>query len=253
MSLEFDIEPAAAQPLIGDQLRLGQVLINYMTNAIKFTERGGVVVKISVLEDQAEDCRIRVEVRDTGIGMTPQIVQSLFQVFQQGDNSTTRRFGGSGLGLAICKRLAELFGGEVGVDSTPGVGSNFWFTGRFKKAAAGDTPALGPRDQADQDEAVRRLAGCRILGAEDDEVNQLVATLLLERVGIEVRLADDGHEAIRLLGTERFDGGAGHADAQHRRVEVAHGAAPTPRKHRPLIAMTANARKRTGRVVWRRE
>ncbi|MDH5331154.1 MAG: response regulator [Aquincola sp.] len=245
LSLEFNIEPAAAQPLLGDPLRVGQVLTNYLTNAIKFTERGGVVVSITVIEDQVDECRIRVDVRDTGIGMTPQTMQGLFQVFQQGDNSTTRRFGGTGLGLAISKRLAELFGGEVGVDSTPGVGSNFWFTGRFRKAAAGETAVTRPLDQADQDEAAKRLAGRRILVAEDDALNQLVATLLLERVGVEVCVASDGREAMRMLVTQPFDGvlldmQMPHVDG----VEVARWIrSQEALMHLPVIAMTANARR----------
>jgi signal transduction histidine kinase/ActR/RegA family two-component response regulator len=243
LAFVFDIEPAAAQPLIGDSLRVGQVLINYLTNAIKFTERGGIAVKVRVIEAGADECLVRVDVRDTGIGMTPQTSQGLFQAFQQGDNSTTRRFGGTGLGLAISKRLAELFGGEVGVESTPGKGSNFWFTGRFSKAAGGETPVASPLDPIDGNEAALRLAGRRILLAEDDEVNQLVATLLLERVGAVVRVASDGREAIRMLSAEPFD--AVLMDVQMPGVdgiEVTRWIRSNDALMRlPVIAMTANA------------
>ena len=245
LSLTFDIEPAAAQPLIGDPLRVEQVLINYLTNAIKFTEHGSVVVSARVIEDGADACGVRVDVSDTGIGITPQIAQGLFQVFQQGDNSTTRRFGGTGLGLAISKRLAELFGGEVGVDSTPGEGSTFWFTGRFRKAAANEAPATKPLDPTDRPADLTRLAGRRILVAEDDEVNQLVATLLLERVGVEVRVARDGSEAMRLLSTEPFDGVL--MDLQMPNVDGLAVArwirANDALVQLPVIAMTANARR----------
>jgi two-component system sensor histidine kinase/response regulator len=244
LSLEVDIDPSAAQPLIGDPLRLEQVLVNYLTNAIKFTERGHIDVKVRVIEDTGDACVVRADVRDTGIGMTPQTAQGLFQVFQQADSSTTRRFGGTGLGLAISKRLAELFGGEVGVESTPGVGSNFWFTGRFTKAAAGVAPPAGPPERTDEPAATRRLSGCRVLVAEDDHVNQLVTTLLLERVGVEVRVASDGAEAMQLLGAETFDGVL--LDMQ---MPIADGieVARWIRSNRelsglPVIAMTANAR-----------
>jgi signal transduction histidine kinase/CheY-like chemotaxis protein len=244
LALAIEIEPTAAQPLIGDPLRVGQVLINYLTNAIKFTERGGIEVKVRVIADGADDCLVRVDVRDTGIGMAPHTARTLFQVFQQGDNSTTRRFGGTGLGLAISKRLVELFGGEVGVESALGAGSNFWFTGRFGKAGARMSPIASPLDRLDESDAAKRLAGSRILVAEDNEVNQLVATLLLERIGAVVRVAGDGREAMRLLGTETFDGVL--MDMQMPNVDglgVTRWIRANDALTRlPVIAMTANAR-----------
>ena len=205
LTLSFDIDRAATLPLIGDPFRVTQVLINYVTNAIKFTEAGRIDVKVGVVvDDRPGECTVRVDVHDTGIGLAPDATNKLFQAFQQADNSTTRRFGGTGLGLAISKQLVGLMGGEVGVQSAAEQGSNFWFTARFGKA----DPAAAP-DAArplDGHNAAERLAGARILLAEDNELNQLVATQLLESVGAVVRVAANGREAMNLLRSESFDG-----------------------------------------------
>jgi len=244
LALGIEVERAAAQPLIGDPLRVSQVLINYLTNAIKFTERGSVEVTVRLIENQPDACTVRVDVRDTGIGMTPETARSLFQLFQQADSSTTRRFGGTGLGLAISKRLVGLLGGEVGVDSTLGQGSNFWFSARFDKAPAGDAPVPTAPTLADPAEARAALAGRRILLAEDNDLNQLVATTLLERVGALVRVAASGREAMQLLRDERFD--AVLMDMQMPDtdgLEVTRWIRAQPLLAQlPVIAMTANAR-----------
>ncbi len=241
LALVFDIEPAATQPLIGDPFRVGQVLINYLTNAIKFTDTGTIEVEVRSIADRPDDCVVRVDVRDTGIGMTPETTSRLFQAFQQADNSTTRRFGGTGLGLAISRQLVELMGGDVGVDSTPGRGSNFWFTAQFGKAGAAEESATRPLDDPDD---ARRLAGTRILLAEDNELNQLVATRLLERVGAVVRVAGSGREAMELLGNEEFDGVL--MDVQMPDIdglEVTRWIRSDELlAHLPVVAMTANAR-----------
>jgi two-component system, sensor histidine kinase and response regulator len=128
LPVAFDIAPEASVELIGDRLRLGQILINYVTNAIKFTEHGEVSVSVSVAERRVHDLLLRFAVKDTGIGLDEEQIGQIFQAFQQGDSSTTRRYGGTGLGLAICKSLVQMMGGEVGVESEPGTGSTFWFT-----------------------------------------------------------------------------------------------------------------------------
>jgi signal transduction histidine kinase len=120
--------------LIGDPTRLKQAMLNYAGNAIKFTEKGHVKLRTLVEQEAANDVLIRFEVEDTGIGIDPEVAGKLFHAFEQADNSTTRKYGGTGLGLVITKKLAELMGGAAGVNSTPGVGSNFWFTARLKKS-----------------------------------------------------------------------------------------------------------------------
>ena len=120
---------------MGDPLRVGQVLINYANNAVKFTEKGEIVVRARKIEETKRDLLARFEVQDTGIGMTPEQMDKIFQSFQQADTSTTRKYGGTGLGLTISKQLAGLMGGDVGVESEHGVGSTFWFTARLGKGA----------------------------------------------------------------------------------------------------------------------
>jgi len=128
LRIAFDVAADAPADLVGDRLRLGQVLINYATNAIKFTEHGEVRVTVGVIERKAREMLLRFAVQDTGIGLSKEQAELIFQAFEQADSSTTRRYGGTGLGLAISKNLAQLMGGEVGVDSKPGKGSTFWFT-----------------------------------------------------------------------------------------------------------------------------
>ena len=130
--------------LIGDVTRLRQALLNYLTNAIKFTEQGEIALRASVVTESETDLLARFEVTDTGIGMAPDQIDKLFVAFEQADSSTTRRYGGTGLGLAITRRLVELMGGQCGVTSVPGVGSTFWFTVRLGKGIgtlAPDAPA----------------------------------------------------------------------------------------------------------------
>ena len=200
LAVSFDVDGAVPGVLVGDPLRLEQVLLNYLSNAVKFTDRGEIGTRVRVVErGAAGDCLLRFEVHDTGAGMSGDTVATLFQMFRQADPSATRRHGGTGLGLAISKQLAALMGGEVGVDSAPGRGSTFWFTARFGVAAAG---AEAPRVAA-QDALVR--PGLRILVAEDNAFNQIVTTAMLENVGAVVRVASDGQEALALLRGEAFD------------------------------------------------
>jgi signal transduction histidine kinase len=127
-------EAASLPPkLYGDGMRLQQALLNYGTNAVKFTEQGTVTLRSVKQEETADSVLVRFEVADTGVGIAPETVARLFSTFEQADNSTTRKYGGTGLGLVITRRLAELMGGATGVDSTPGVGSTFWFTARLRK------------------------------------------------------------------------------------------------------------------------
>ena len=158
LELIFDIEPSVSPFFRGDPLRLGQILINFCNNAVKFTEKGEVVVKAQVLEDGKDSQLILFSVSDTGIGLTKEQIGRLFQAFQQADVSTTRKYGGTGLGLAISKRLAELMGGTIEVTSELGKGSTFRFTARLGKAA------VAPRRRLLQSD----LRGRRVLIIDDN-------------------------------------------------------------------------------------
>ena len=183
--------------LLGDPTRLTQALLNYANNAIKFTKTGQITLRAGVLEEDAESVRIRFEVQDTGIGITPEAQARLFSAFEQADSSTTREYGGTGLGLAITKRLAGLMNGDVGVSSTPGVGSTFWFTARLERSNDVGTqqqPSLG----VDEAEATLReqFSGRRILLVEDEPINQMVAEELLATTGLIVDTAENGLIAV---------------------------------------------------------
>ncbi len=202
LKLEFDVDRQLDVPLSGDAMRLSQVLLNYISNAIKFTETGKVTVHAMLLEAHDDRYLIRFEVRDTGIGLTQQEISNLFHPFHQADVSTTRRYGGSGLGLAISKQLVELMGGMVGVESTPGEGSTFWFTVTLSK---GDKPDMAMRKREAKAVDVSFLAGLSILLVEDNPFNQQVAVELLNDVGAAVSIASNGREAINMLTAHRFD------------------------------------------------
>ncbi|MBK6999799.1 MAG: PAS domain S-box protein [Rhodoferax sp.] len=183
--------------LMGDPTRLQQALLNYATNAVKFTEQGTVLLRTILQEETAESLRLRFEVTDTGIGIAPQSLPRLFSAFEQADNSMNRKYGGTGLGLAITKRLAELMGGEVGVESTPGAGSTFWFTVKLKKyhgATFASTEAVVDAEM----EVRRRYAGQRILVVDDEPVNREIALIQLEAVDMVADTAEDGAEAVAM-------------------------------------------------------
>lgn len=200
LALSLDLPADLGQQRIwGDPLRLKQLLLNLIGNALKFTERGGVWVQARALpgHDPAQ-LRLRVAVRDSGIGIAPEVLPRLFQAFEQADNSTTRRYGGTGLGLALCKRLVAMMGGEIGVQSNPGQGSQFWFEVQLRTQAAGDDSPRPPGVSALEQ---LRLAypGARVLLAEDEPVNREVARCLLERAGLEVHEVEDGAQALAWL------------------------------------------------------
>jgi CheY-like chemotaxis protein/HPt (histidine-containing phosphotransfer) domain-containing protein len=181
-------------------LRLRQILLNYIGNAIKFTQRGKVTVRTRLVEKTSRDCLIRFEVQDTGIGMAEQEMKNLFQAFQQADVSTTRNYGGTGLGLAISRQLAELMGGEVGVQSTPGQGSTFWFTAWLELGTASAVAAHKPF-QADPE----LIKGASVLLVEDNTFNQQVAREMLEDAGAIVTIANNGREGLDRMLQKRFD------------------------------------------------
>lgn len=199
LSLEFVVAPELPEVVRGDQLRLGQVLLNLVSNAIKFTGKGGVTVSAHQVESHPDGLVMRVEVQDTGIGMTELQMSRLFRLFEQGDSSTTRKYGGTGLGLAISKQLVELAGGEVGVQSEPGTGSLFWFTMPLALATGQEVVRDALPVSSDM------IRGARVLLVEDNAVNQLVARELLEHAGVTVTVAGNGEEAIDCLLKATYD------------------------------------------------
>jgi two-component system sensor histidine kinase/response regulator len=195
LGLRFDTAPGVPDRLLGDPLRLQQVLMNLVGNALKFTSQGEVVVEVRCLSASASRLRLRFEVRDTGIGMSEEERGRLFAPFSQADTSTTRRYGGTGLGLSICKRLIGLMGGEIGVDSAPGRGSTFFFELPLERGFAGAAaPSRGGRRGAMPPE----LRGKRVLLVEDNEVNRDMAEEILRAAGLEVDTAVNGIEAVEL-------------------------------------------------------
>jgi len=199
LSLSCDIAADVPAVLLGDPGRMRQVLINYLANAIKFTPAGSVSVRAFLLEQDAEQVWLRVEVEDTGVGINEASQKRLFEHFTQADVSTTRKFKGTGLGLAISKKLARLMGGNVGLRSEPGKGSIFWFSACLKKPGAGPSPGTGGVAEAAEAPPPRpgeiRFTG-RVLLAEDDAVNQQVGLLHLTALGMTVDVVENGQAAL---------------------------------------------------------
>ncbi|MBS1197923.1 MAG: barA [Proteobacteria bacterium] len=196
LELVFDVDKKVPLHLIGDPLRLGQILINYCNNAVKFTEQGEIDIVIRLKAETDQDVLLYCAVRDTGIGLSQEQMGRLFQRFTQADTSTTREFGGTGLGLAISKKLAELMQGEVGVDSTLGKGSTFWFTARLGKGVG-----LQARLALSAD-----LQGKRVLVVDDNENARLVLGDMLEGMSFKVDRVDSGKAAIAAVNRAEAQG-----------------------------------------------
>ncbi|HEX5805305.1 MAG TPA: ATP-binding protein [Macromonas sp.] len=233
--------------LVGDAMRLTQVLTNLAANAVKFTEQGEVVIGVEVLEQRGAQVQLRFTVRDTGIGIAPELHDKLFDSFSQADASTTRKFGGTGLGLAICKRLVDLMGGSIGVESQPGQGSLFHCTLPFEVAnrqpQTGADKTRSPATATRNARVSRSLRGARVLVVEDNAFNRQVVSELLAGLGVEVSHARHGLEALEMVQRQRFDLVLmdvqmpvldGHSASRRIRSEY-------PELDLPIVALTAHA------------
>jgi PAS domain S-box-containing protein len=238
-------DPALPRLAVGDPGRLRQVLMNLAGNAVKFTERGEVVISGDLAEQTAERVIIQFSVRDTGIGIAPEQRSRIFESFVQADGSTTRRYGGTGLGLAISKQLVELMGGQMGVESELGGGSRFWFTATYAKHREGELGVEEPKAAAVLlADSARGEARGRILVAEDNPVNQRIALRILEKEGYQAEAVCDGKQALEALARNHYDlvlmdvqmpeMDGFQATAEIRRLEAA-------TRRTPVVAMTANA------------
>jgi len=245
LDLNVHIDRNIPPVLVGDPLRLNQILLNLVYNAIKFTETGSIEVNIEQKETRGEKVELIFRVIDTGIGLSDEQQANLFEAFSQADTSTTRQFGGTGLGLTICKHLVELMDGVIGIESAPNAGSTFYFNAWF---CVGMQAMLPSRDDLETGVSISelraKLCGSRILLVEDNDINQELAIELLVKSGVQVDIANNGQEAIDKLGDEhKYDGvlmdiqmplmDGYEAIRMIRRTE--------PLKDLPVIAMTANA------------
>jgi PAS domain S-box-containing protein len=184
--------------LMGDRTRLQQALLNYLSNAVKFTEHGSITVEVEQDDDTPDSTLVRFSVTDTGIGIAPDAIPRLFSAFEQADNSLTRKYGGTGLGLAITRKIAQIMGGDAGVTSEPGKGSRFWLTVRLKKCL-GEYGAVGIKGLSDAEATLKaEYAGTRILLAEDEPINSEITRSFLNEAGLLVDIAEDGEEALKL-------------------------------------------------------
>ena len=203
LAFHVAIPPEVPRALVGDPLRMEQVLGNLLSNAIKFTEWGSVALEVTPIELTKQSARLEFAIHDSGIGMSEREQREVFQAFTQADGSTTRKYGGTGLGLAICQRLVTLMGGEIVVRSTPGRGSRFHFQVTLPLAAAGALPSSAPT--CAHDAAPPHFEPRHILLVEDNRTNQQVARELLESAGLAVTLADNGKQALAAVLSKRFD------------------------------------------------
>lgn len=239
----LSVDASCARILLSDPTRIKQVLFNILSNAIKFTETGGIQLNISQKPGNKDRIETRFEVVDTGIGISKEALPKLFGMFSQGDNTITRRFGGTGLGLAISKRLAEAMDGQTGMISEPGQGSTFWFT---ILTEVGQEESVSTTENASEKEPRQHDRSCDILVAEDNPINQKLIRTMLLLLGHRADIAADGLEAIEMLQEKTYD--LILMDVQMPKLDGVSAARriramPGALKRTPIIALTANSMK----------
>ncbi|AZV58262.1 response regulator [Clostridium sp. AWRP] len=202
LKLIFQVDSGLPNSFKGDPLRIGQILINYANNAVKFTDSGQIIVRIRKEEQFSNKCIVKFEVQDTGIGMTKEQKNKLFEPFQQADTSITRKYGGTGLGLAISKQLASLMNGEVGVETEIGKGSTFWFTVKLNISELTEKEYV-PFNMTE--EYIETISGAHILLVEDNELNQQIAVELLEDRDFYIDIAENGEIALEKVRKGNYD------------------------------------------------
>jgi CheY-like chemotaxis protein len=202
LDLRLQIDPDLRSRIIGDPTRMNQVITNLVSNAIKFTQKGYVLLDIEVVDQTDSQITLTIKVEDTGIGIAKEKQKIIFDQFTQADTSTSRNFGGTGLGLTICKKLLALQGTVLRLHSEPGKGSTFYYTQTFPKVIAVEQSPQKSDDLMPKEES-KPLTGVSILLVEDNEVNVLVAKTFLERWGAHIDVATNGEEALQMLDTQR--------------------------------------------------
>lgn len=242
LKIRYSIDNNIPSDLLGDPTRLKQVLLNYGSNAVKFTEEGHVSIDAEHLGSEDKEHLIRFSVTDTGVGIPENKQSEIFSSFSQGDSSTTRKYGGTGLGLAICRQLAELMDGKLGVESEVGAGSTFYFTVPFQAVESNDR--CGSPDEPAED-AKPFPENLRILLAEDNKMNQMVATKMLEKEGFIVDVVENGSEAVRAVEKNQYafvlmDIQMPEMDG-YEATEIIRNMEKDKELHLPIIALTASA------------
>jgi PAS domain S-box-containing protein len=247
LKLRVLIDPVLPALVNGDATRVSQALLNYLGNALKFTEQGEIILQLEQLAIEGKKVKVRFSVSDTGIGIDREAMGRLFQNFEQADNSTTRKFGGSGLGLSITRHLAKMMGGETGAQSEPKIGSKFWFTATFEcvqAMAASNATGFAPSAALPPDALLARdFKGTRVLVCEDNPINQEIIAELLKDVGFVVDVADNGAVGIGMAGQNTY-----RLILMDMQMPVVDGLEATRELRRmpdyvntPIVAMTANA------------